>query len=450
MLSDVSEFASQSGLQILMALAIAVFASLSVAQWLILRRRNTQYTVALDNMAQGLCLWSSSAKLILCNRRYVEMYDLPADLARPGASLRELLQLRINTGTFAGDPDQYIADLLGSIADGKAVTNVRQHNGRHIVIVNTPLEGGGWVATHEDITERRTADRQRIAMKDQEARRATVEAALASFRERVESVPGVLTSGVSAMRDTANGLFGSSEQTSQRTSDAVDASNEASTNVETAAAAAGELSSSIGEISAQLSRTTEVVRAAVSEAETTNNRITGLAEAAQKIGDVVKLIRDIAGQTNLLALDATIKAARAGESGRGFGVVASEVKSLAVQTAKATEEIAAQIQAVQGSTAGAVEAIASIATRMREISEYTSAVASSVEQQSAATSEISLNVTSAAQGTVIAVSVLGEVAGAASATRASAQTVLSASKSVESAVANLRGEVETFLGKVAV
>ncbi len=448
MLSDVSEFASQNGLQILMALAIAVFAGLSVAQWLILRRRNAQYTVALDNMAQGLCLWSSSAKLILCNRRYVEMYDLPADLARPGASLRELLQLRINAGTFAGDPDQYIADLLGSIADGKAVTNVRQHNGRHIVIVNTPLEGGGWVATHEDITERRTADRQRIAMKDQEARRATVEAALASFRERVESVLGVLTSGVSAMRDTANGLFGSSEQTSQRTSDAVDASNEAAANVETAAA--GELSSSIGEISAQLSRTTEVVRAAVSEAETTNSRITGLAEAAQKIGDVVKLIRDIAGQTNLLALNATIEAARAGESGRGFAVVASEVKSLAVQTAKATEEIAAQIQAVQGSTAGAVEAIGSIVTRMREISEYTSAVASSVEQQSAATSEISHNVTSAAQGTVVAVSVLGEVAGAASATRASAQTVLSASKSVESAVANLRGEVETFLGKVVV
>lgn len=113
MLSDVSEFASQNGLQILMALAIAVFAGLSVAQWLILRRRNAQHTVALDNMAQGLCLWSSSAKLILCKRRYVEMYDLPADLARPGASLRELLQLRINAGTFAGDPDQYIADLSG-------------------------------------------------------------------------------------------------------------------------------------------------------------------------------------------------------------------------------------------------------------------------------------------------------------------------------------------------
>ncbi len=183
-----SDFASQQGLQILMTAAIAVFAGFSIVQWLILRRRNARFAIALDNMAQGLCLWSSSAKLILCNRRYVEMYDLSADLARPGASLKEMLQHRIDAGTFAGDPDKYIADLLDSVSKGKAITSVREHKGRHIVIVNTPLEGGGWVATHEDITERRAADRQRIAMKDQEARRATVEAALASFRERVEGV----------------------------------------------------------------------------------------------------------------------------------------------------------------------------------------------------------------------------------------------------------------------
>ena len=206
----------------------------------------------------------------------------------------------------------------------------------------------------------------------------------------------------------------------------------------------------IAEISRQLDRTTEVVRASVNEAETTNDQIAGLAEAAQKIGDVVKLIRDIAGQTNLLALNATIEAARAGEAGRGFAVVASEVKSLAVQTAKATDEIASQILAVQASTTGAVEAIRSIAGRMREISTYTSAVAVSVEQQNAATGEISQNVAGAAEGTGMVVSVLGEVAGAATATRTSAETVLSASQSVESAVAKLRDEVETFLGKVAV
>jgi methyl-accepting chemotaxis protein len=444
-----SDFASQHGL-LLMGIAVAVFAALSVWQWLTVRRREAQISVALNNMAQGLCLWSASGKLVLYNQRYVEMYDLTPRLARRGSTLREIVQHRIDVGSFSGDPDQYIADLVGAMSKGKTLTSVREHKGRHIAIVNAPLQGGGWVATHEDITERRAADRQRSAMKEQEERRAVVEAALASFRERVEDVLGIVGGGVSAMRDTATGLFGSSDQTSKRAEAAVQASEEASSNVEIAATAASELSSSISEISTQLTRTTEVVRAAVGEAETTNSEITALAEAAQKIGDVVKLIRDIAGQTNLLALNATIEAARAGESGRGFAVVASEVKSLAVQTAKATEEIAAQIQAVQGSTESAVGAIRSIAERMREISQYTSAVAASVEQQNAATSEISHNVSSAAQGTVMAVSVLGEVAGAATATRTSAQTVLSASESVETAVAKLRGEVETFLDKVAV
>jgi methyl-accepting chemotaxis protein len=448
--SALSDFASQHGLPLLMALGIAAFAGLSIAQWIVLRRSNARFTRALDNMAQGLCVWAEDGRLVLCNRRYAQMYELTPRMARPGTTLREMLQHRIDSGTFTGDPDQYVADLMKGMAGGKPVTSVREHKGRFIAIVNRPLEDGGWVATHEDITDRRAADRQRIAMKTQEDRRAVVETALTSFRERVESVLGVVTGGVGAMRDTANALFRSSELTSQHASSAVQSSNEASANVETAAAAAGEMSSSIAEISAQLTRTTTVVRAAVDEAHSADQRIAGLADAAQKIGDVVKLIRDIAGQTNLLALNATIEAARAGEAGRGFAVVASEVKSLAVQTAKATEEIAAQIQAVQVSTGGAVEAIRTISARMGEISDYTSAVAASVEQQNAATGEISHNVTSAALGTVTAVSVLGEVADAATATRASAETVLNASKSVESAVANLRGEVESFLEKVAV
>jgi methyl-accepting chemotaxis protein len=252
------------------------------------------------------------------------------------------------------------------------------------------------------------------------------------------------------MQSTAAGLLRSSDQTSQRAESAVHASDEASSNVATAATAATELSSSIAEISQQLTRATEVVSASVKEAKDTDAQIAGLADAAQKIGDVVKLIRDIAGQTNLLALNATIEAARAGEAGRGFAVVASEVKSLAVQTAKATEEIAAQILAVQASSASAVDAIRSIAGRMQEISAYTSAVATSVEQQSAATSEISQNVAGAAEGTSMVASVLGEVAGAATVTRGTAETMLSASRSVESAVTQLRDEVESFLGKVAV
>jgi methyl-accepting chemotaxis protein len=395
-------------------------------------------------------MWSPTGRLILCNERYVQMYGLSPELTREGASLRELIDHRINVGSFSGNRDQYIADLLSAIAKGKTVTNVREHDGRHIAIVNRPMGDGGWVATHEDVTEQRMAERQRASLEQLEGRRAVIDNAIAGFRERVESVLRSVNESANAMQSTAVGLLGSSEQTSQRAESAVKASNEASGNVETAATAANELSMSISEISQQLSRAIEVVRSSVNEAETTNSQIAGLAEAAQKIGDVVNLISDIAGQTNLLALNATIEAARAGEAGRGFAVVASEVKSLAVQTAKATEEIASQILGVQGSTARAVGAIGGIAGRMREISNYTSAVAAAVEEQNAATGEISHSVSGAARGSTLVVSVLRDVAGAATETRSSAELMLSASRSVESAVAKLRGEVETFLDKVAV
>ncbi len=450
MLQSAVEFAREHGWQALALAGAAAFAAVALWHWFRLRQHATEMRTAIDHMSQGLCVWSPTARLIFCNRRYIEMYSMAPHLTRRGSPLRDLLDHRISIGTFSGSRDQYIADLLSGIKNGRIVTNVREHQGRHMVIVNHPMPDGSWVATHADITERRLADQQRAAAQEQDARRAAVETALASFRERVESVLKIVSDSAGAMKGTAASLLGSSDQASQRAESAVHASNEASANVETAATAASELSSSIDEISQQLTKTTDVVRAAVTEAESTNSQVAGLAEAAQKIGDVVKLIRDIADQTNLLALNATIEAARAGDAGRGFAVVASEVKSLAVQTAKATEEIAGQILAVQGSATGTVEAIRSIGERMREISNYTSAVAASVEQQNAATGEISHNVASAAQGTGMVVSVLAEVAGAATATRASAETMLSASHSVDSAVANLRGEVESFLGKVAV
>jgi methyl-accepting chemotaxis protein len=161
------------------------------------------------------------------------------------------------------------------------------------------------------------------------------------------------------------------------------------------------------------------------------------------------LIRAIAGQTNLLALNATIEAARAGEAGKGFAVVAAEVKSLAVQTAKATEDISFLIKSVQAATAGAVNAIGRIATRMQEIDSCATAVAASVGQQSAATAQISQNVAGAADGAKLVVSVLQDVATAAGATRCSAQEVLAASEAVDAAAAALRGEVEGFLSRVA-
>jgi methyl-accepting chemotaxis protein len=244
-------------------------------------------------------------------------------------------------------------------------------------------------------------------------------------------------------------LSASADETSKRAAGAVRTSSEASTNVGAASGVAQELSSSITEIDHQLVQATKLVATAMREAESTNSEIASLADSAREIGTVVKLIRDIAGQTNLLALNATIEAARAGDAGRGFGVVASEVKSLAVQTAKATEQISAQIVAVQTSTAGVVEAIRRNSEHMQSINQYTSAIAASIQQQTAATGEISQNVTNAATGTNLILSVLEDVAAAITKTGRSAETMLKASHEVETAATGLRESVDSFLRKVA-
>jgi hypothetical protein len=415
------------------------------------RAHNLRFSTVLDNMSQGLNMFDAQSRIVLLNRRYLEMYNLSPDVIKPGVTLRQLIEHRIETGLLSGDPDTYCKRILDGIGKGESTPHyVQASDGRIVLAKNEPLPDGGWVSTHEDVTEQRHAEQERAASREHEQRRTTIDAAIRAFRPLVEQLLSRVSGSAAAMRDTAGKLFGSSDQTSQRADGAVNAFNESSSNVETAAVAAEELSHSIAEISRQLTHTSDIVRLATEEARATDGEIAGLADGAQKIGDVVKLIRDIADQTNLLALNATIEAARAGEAGRGFAVVASEVKSLAVQTAKATEDIANHILAVQHSTGGAVEAIRKIATRMQEINHYTTAVAAAIEEQNSATGEISHNVASAARGSGHVVEVLNEVVGAATETRVSAEVVRDASQTVETAVSNLRLEVEDFLKKVAV
>jgi methyl-accepting chemotaxis protein len=431
-------------------IAVAAMTITMTARARALQVHNQRMRVALDNMSQGLCMFDGHQRLVVCNRRYAEMYHLPDEIVRSGTTLRALLEYRASHQTFSRKIDEYLVELTASMEGGKTrSTEVRSADGRIILVTNRPMQGGGWVATHEDITERRDAERERASMQEQQQRRAIIDQAIAAFRQRVEEHLRTVADGAIAMRTTATTLFANSGQTSKSAESAVSASNEACTNVETAAIAADELTGSIGEIGRQLALTTDIVRAAVGEAKGTNEQIAALAQAAQKIGDVIKLIRTIAGQTNLLALNATIEAARAGEAGKGFAVVAAEVKSLAVQTAKATEDISQLIGSVQTATSGAVAAIGRIATRMQEIDSCATAVSSAVEEQNAATAEISQNVTGAADGAKMVVSVLNEVAGAATDTRQSAESVLSASQAVEAAAAELRREVEGFLASVA-
>ena len=406
-----------------------------------LRTQNVRFNAALNNMAQGLCMFGADRRLVVCNERYARMYALPTELVQPGTPHEAIIKDRVERGILAGEKTD--------LAVGKKLANLSKHStdkissridkladGRQIKVTREPMPGGGWVATHEDVTE-------------QDHRNAII-SAISLFRDRVEEVLGTVNNSPAAMKSTATVLFGSSDQTMQRAEVALRDSNEASGSVAIVASAAEQLSGSIAEISQQLSQTTNIVANAVTEAEATNNKYAGLVQAAEKIGDVVKLIRNVAGQTNLLALNATIEAARAGEAGRGFAVVASEVKSLAVQTAKATDEITRHIIAVQSSANGALEGIHSIHKRMREINTRTSGASSSVVEQNVATVDITQNAAKAARGTNAVVVVLGELTHAAMGTRTAAETVLTASNSVDTSIGHLRDEIEKFLGKVAV
>ncbi len=437
-----------AALSVLLALAaLAVGALIALARQ---RHRNRMARVALNNMSQGLCMFDGAARLVLCNMRYIEMHHLRREQLRHGMPLRELLVLRARTGTFSDDPDRYVAACLRQVAEGRTETRTLNfEDGRVIALVARPLPSGGWVTTHSDVTEQLAAEAERDSLRQHDERRRAIDSAITSFRERVENMLMTVGQGAAAMKAAAQSLLTTSDHTLHRAEGAVHGSNDASGNVETAAAAAEELSASIKEISRQLVQTNDIVRSATAAATATNDDIAALARVAQRIGDVVKLIQDIAEQTNLLALNATIEAARAGEAGRGFAVVASEVKSLAVQTAKATGEITREISSIQSSTGDAVAAIRAISQRMQDINSHTSEAVAAIEQQEAATGEISHNVASAAAGSKAVVAALGDVASGVTQTRSSAETVLAASEEVENATVKLRAEVEGFLSTVA-
>ncbi|WP_321341158.1 cache domain-containing protein [Breoghania sp.] len=280
-------------------------------------------------------------------------------------------------------------------------------------------------------------------------RQTQVETLIAEFKTDVEAAMLVLGDNSGRMDEAAKSLKSNAEHTESSAGQASSASQQASQNVQTVASAAEELAASIGEITRQVSQSNQVVTKATTSAKQSNAKVASLDEAAQKIGEVIVLIQAIAEQTNLLALNATIEAARAGEAGKGFAVVAAEVKELANQTSKATEEISAHVGAIQGSTKEMVEVIDEIATIMEEVNGYTTAIAGAVEQQGIATEEISVNVQAAATGTQQASENMIELTTTATDTSRTAELVLDASGQVSSSTSDLSERITRFLSRVS-
>ena len=268
------------------------------------------------------------------------------------------------------------------------------------------------------------------------------------FEEDVKGVVELVSAAATEMQATSESMASTAEEASSQAGNVAAAATQASANVETVATAAEELSSSVMEISGQISHSASIADKASKEAERTNVTVNSLAEAANKIGQVVDLINDIASQTNLLALNATIEAARAGEAGKGFAVVASEVKSLASQTAKATEDIAAQIASMQSVTDDAVKAIREIDKTINELNEIATTVSAATEEQSAATNEIARNIQEASSGTKEVTDNASGLTEAAAESGRSAAQVLDAAGELAKQMETLGGEVNNFLSEV--
>ena len=338
-----------------------------------------------------------------------------------------------------------LKESMGRIASGDLSAPVEAKGGDEIAEMAAALAVFRDNAEEALALQRRSDEERRRAA---EERRRDMLAMADAFETEVKTVVEHVSAAAHQVHETAGGMAATAKETSSEACSAADAAERASQNVDGAASAAQQLTASIGEISRQVTEAATISRRAAADARHTDETVRELAEAAAKIGQVVELITDIAGQTNLLALNATIEAARAGEAGKGFAVVAGEVKSLANQTAKATDDIASQIASIQKITQEAVSAIRGIGGTIGRIDSIASGIAAAVEQQGAATAEIARNVQAAAGGTAQLSRSIDHVRNSAETTGRSANEVLSAAADVTGKTSRLMEQVEGFLRKV--